>query len=246
MNFDVPSAESGGPNTNYNARGILGTGTNWNALRGDPLQNSTHVLDDGTLGPGIHFAATNYVGTWSAGGAGGLTLLDQYATWTTNGIEFDFTGVPTGKYNLALFGICGRFADHATAFTVQGVTQSVTNSQDLNFGPDNSVVYTNLLVTNGTLAVAMIPVWDPYFVPSGTWDPYYSGAFNGAQLQLVTNGPAFTMSSFNNNTLTWINGGLLQATNIMGTWVTNPATSPYTFTPTGYMRFFRIWNPNFH
>jgi hypothetical protein len=46
-------------------------------------------------------------------------------------------------------------------------------------------------------------------------------------------------------TLTWIGGGLLEATNVSGPWVTNPAVSPFTFAPTGSMKFYRIYNPDF-
>jgi hypothetical protein len=45
--------------------------------------------------------------------------------------------------------------------------------------------------------------------------------------------------------LTWTNGGgLLEATNVSGPWVPNPNTSPYTFSPTGAQKFYRIYNPN--
>jgi hypothetical protein len=45
--------------------------------------------------------------------------------------------------------------------------------------------------------------------------------------------------------LTWTNGGgLLEATNVSGPWITNTHTSPYTFSPTGAQKFYRIYNPN--
>lgn len=43
-----------------------------------------------------------------------------------------------------------------------------------------------------------------------------------------------------NMTLTWPSGLLLEATNVLGPWTTNVATSPYTFTPTGPMKFYRL------
>lgn len=40
--------------------------------------------------------------------------------------------------------------------------------------------------------------------------------------------------------LQWSNGILLQATNLLGPWVTNVATSPYALTPTAPRMFYRI------
>jgi len=40
--------------------------------------------------------------------------------------------------------------------------------------------------------------------------------------------------------LAWPQGTLLEATNVAGPYVTNNATSPYTFTPTEAMKFFRV------
>ncbi|NOS70255.1 MAG: hypothetical protein HOP33_10025 [Verrucomicrobia bacterium] len=40
--------------------------------------------------------------------------------------------------------------------------------------------------------------------------------------------------------ISWPVGTLLEATNMTGPWITNVATSPYTFTPTGSRKFFRV------
>ncbi len=40
--------------------------------------------------------------------------------------------------------------------------------------------------------------------------------------------------------LTWPQGTLLEATDVAGPYVTNNAASPYTFTPTGPAKFFRV------
>ena len=249
MNFNIPTDQAGGPNTAYNGRGVLGLatapGTNWNTMRGGTIVSVSHNLDDGTPGPAIVFGGHGGAGTWYSGGAGGLSLFDQYAEWTTNSLDWDFTGLPSGRYNLALYGIDGVAANHATDFTILGTTQACTNSfQDQNYGPDNTVVFQNLLVTNGLLTVTITPDFNPNFSSSGSWDLALKACFNGAQLQLLSYGPTFT-GPFTNNTLAWNYGVLMQATNIMGPWVTNPAASPYTVNPTGYMRFFRVYNPNF-
>jgi Concanavalin A-like lectin/glucanases superfamily len=43
-------------------------------------------------------------------------------------------------------------------------------------------------------------------------------------------------------TLSWPQGTLLEATNLTGPWTTNPAVSPYTVTPTGARKFYRVSN----
>jgi hypothetical protein len=43
--------------------------------------------------------------------------------------------------------------------------------------------------------------------------------------------------------LTWPSGILLQATSLNGPWTTNVNTSPYTFTPTGAQKFYRVQVP---
>jgi hypothetical protein len=43
--------------------------------------------------------------------------------------------------------------------------------------------------------------------------------------------------------LTWPSGILLQATSLNGPWTTNSATSPYTLTPTGAQKFYRVQLP---
>ena len=40
-----------------------------------------------------------------------------------------------------------------------------------------------------------------------------------------------------------LSGILLQATSLNGPWTTNSATSPYTLTPTGAQKFYRVQLP---
>ena len=48
----------------------------------------------------------------------------------------------------------------------------------------------------------------------------------------------------NNLQLVWPQGVLLQATNLMGPWITNAgATSPYTVSPTAPQMYFRVQVP---
>ena len=130
----------------------------------------------------------------------------------------------------------GPYSGRGTTITINGVSQSVTNKQDVLFMPgDNTVIYTNIVVTGGTLEMYLQPV-----AATSSYDPNNEGDFNGAQLQFT--GPYITRITQNgtNFTLTWVGGGLIQATNVLGPWVTNTAVSPYTNPATGAMRFFRV------
>jgi hypothetical protein len=250
INFDVTTSQNGGSNAPFAAYGVLGYktssiggGTYWNALSGGNFANTApSKLDDGVTPSTVNLSCTNSSnGGWF--NSGNNLLLDQYMNFGTNGTAMVFTGVPSGKYNLALYGTDAgpgpNYADHGTTFTVQGISQSVTNAQDAQLLPDNTVIYTNLVVTNGTLEVDMIPGWCPKYNSTNS-----EGDFNGAQLQLVKYAPAFmTVGKINTNTLSWVGGGLMSATNINGPWTTNPGVSPFTFNPTGYQKYFRVYNP---
>jgi hypothetical protein len=246
VNFDVPTSANSGPNTNYVGRGVLGTNTYWNGLSGSYFASTPpSLLDDGVTPCPVNLGATN----WNNGkfyNAGNNLLLDQYMNYGTNGTSMVFTDVPDGRYSLAVYltdaGPEPNYADRGATVTVQGVAKSVVNAQDVSFLPDNTVIYTNLLVTNGILEMHLQPNDSPLHTPNT------EGDFDGAQLELITAGPALTgiTQKGTNFTLSWVGGGLYQATNLTGPWFTNTASSPFTNPATGAVRFFRIYNPNFH
>ena len=239
--FRRPDSNNGGPNTNFVGHGVLGTNFYWNVLSGSLFANTPpSLLDDGQTVSGINLGATNY-GNGSWYGVGNLLLLDQFCFFGTNGTSFVFSNVPNGRYNLAAYLCDGPDLNRGTTITVKGVPKSIANAQDMFFLPDNTVIYTNLVVTNGMLEMHL----QPYDVP--LHPPNTEGDFNGAQLELITAGPRPYPPVWNgtNLTLTWVGGGLQESTNVLGPWVTNPGVSPFTFTPTGYMQFFRVYNPNF-
>ena len=251
VNFAITTS----PNGTYVGRGVLGypgTGKYWNALSGRTFilggvtcaqftNTPPSLLDDGVTVSGITLGSSPiYMGAFESDGSNNA-LLDTYCSFVGAGAAFAFTGVPNGTYNLALYGIDGAYANLGTTFTVNGVSQSVTNAQDVVFLPDNTVVYTNLVVMNGTLAVTMVPI--PRQICPVWGCP---GAFNGAQLQLVQYAPQPPTITYSNGwcEVTWVGGGgLYQATNVLGPWVTNPGVPPIWLRPTGYMRFFRVYNP---
>jgi hypothetical protein len=242
VNFDVPSSSNGGPGTNYSGRGVLGTNTYWNALGGFNFANTPpSLLDDGVTRCPVNLSATSS-GNGSWYNAGSTLLLDQYMNFGANGTSMLFTSVPNGKYNLAVYMIDAgpqpSYADRGTTVTVLGASQSITNAQDVSLLPDNTVIYTNLVVTNGMLEVHL----QPYDTPLHT--PNTEGDFNGAQLQLLKYGPAIlSLTNKNGNlVLTYVGGKLLESTNVTGPWTTNTAVpaGAVTINPTGHMKFYLI------
>ena len=264
MNFAIATTNQNGTGNPFTGRGVLGSTSDsyWNALSAytGQVTNVTALLDNGTP----NSAATNVVFSSPVGaglGSGsslwtGVTnnmLLDTYIIvhGTTNSpTPFVFSNIPNGRYNLALYGCVGSWLNRAIQFTVltNGVsagTVAMTNQQDLLFAPnDNTAVFSNLLVLNKKLEVD-IAAW-PAPAPNTNATEC---EFNGAQLELVSYDylPTFSSTNIGGNTvLNWSYGMLLQATNVFGPWTTNVATTAsgsYTINPTGYMRFFRVYNP---
>jgi hypothetical protein len=256
VNYAFATTNGGGLGNPFIGRGVLGTGTYWNALGtngASQVTNTASFLDNGSTVSGINF-------TSQAGVAVGVTsslwrgvptnnlLLDTFATLdSVTPTPFVFSPIPNGKYNLAVYACVGSWLDRAASITVltNGVsagTKGLTNVQDSVFATiDNLAIYTNLLVMNQKLEVDIV------FLPTAAHTNTDSGEadFNGAQLQLLKYAPAITNLNMATHTLSWRGGGLYHATNVLGTWETNPFVSPFTFTPTGHMQFFRIYNPTF-
>ena len=256
VNYAFATTNGGGLGNPFIGRGVLGTGTYWNALGtngASQVTNTASFLDNGSTVSGINFTSQtgDSVGLTSSLYRGVPTnnlLLDTFATLgSVTPTPFVFSPIPNGKYNLAVYACVGSWLDRAASITVltNGVsagTKGLTNVQDSVFATiDNLAIYTNLLVMNQKLEVDIV------FLPTAAHTNTDSGEadFNGAQLQLLKYAPAITNLNMATHTLSWRGGGLYHATNVLGTWETNPFVSPFTFTPTGHMQFFRIYNPTF-
>ena len=195
VNFCVTSTNNGGTGLPYVGHGVLVgpngavPGTYWNALSGSQLTSSTSYRDNGSTVSGITLGSTGYPGNFSslASGTTNNVLLDTFAQITPTNV-FVFHNVPSGRYNLALYGCVGSYVDRGITFTVNGVSQSVTNVQDVSLLPDNTVIYTNLLVLNGSLEVDMTCVTNTVL-----HNPSTEGDFNGAQIQLVKYGTEYSV-----------------------------------------------------
>jgi hypothetical protein len=72
----------------------------------------------------------------------------------------------------------------------------------------------------------------------------FNRALSAREIQDLYNGVEAVHLSIqsvgSNLVLTWPEGMLLESANVSGPWVTNNATSPYTFAPTGPKKFYRV------
>lgn len=170
----------------YSGSAVIGDGSYWNqiTINGsatvngvsvDAWTNVTSFADDGTSSLQIGF---NTYSTWEYTAGTGNPMLDSYLLLqgqpTTSLFPFSFTKLPSGVYNLVLYGCDGTYVRGYTTFTVNGVSQTCTNKTDASFVlNDNYVVFTNIVVTGGTL--------------NGFWSQGTSAevGFNGAQLELI-------------------------------------------------------------
>jgi hypothetical protein len=251
MNFAIATTNQSGTGTPFSGRGVLGTGTSWNALNAYSGQafNVTAYRDDGVVtNSGIVFSSQGATGGSGSSLWTGVTnnmLLDTYIivnATSTNPLPFVFSNIPNGKYNLALYGCVASWVNRAIQFTVltNGVvagTAAMTNTQDILFLPkDNTAVFTNLMVNNQRLEVDLIALPCPLNTNSTECE------FNGAQLQLLANG--VNLGVVSNQALAWTGGGLYTATNVSGPWVTNPGVSPLLLTnKIESKRYYKVFSP---
>ena len=136
-------------------------------------------------------------------------------------------GLQSGTYDLYLYSVAGNGVgqSNVTQFTANGITATA--------GPNEGV---NALLT-GTNYLHLTPI----VTGSGLLNISFVGtaAGGGSQLNgLQVTGPSAPLAplilglqhSGSQLTLTWPYGTLLEATNLLGPWTTNIATSPFTNT----------------
>jgi len=246
----------------YSGRGILGSGGFWNPVPNlggafgyvAQITSASDFKDDGVSSSGVTCivsntssfgSGTSVLPTWDIG-----QLLYQWVTITAPQNALQLTGLPAGTYNLACYGVDGSFADRGTTFIIHDALNGNQTNGTVNVSPGaplsqgmNFVLFTNVHAS-GTLVIDIPPT-----TPVPSHDPNGEADFNGVQLQLVSLDPPLVFNvtnSWNGSqmTLSWPSGGtLLESTNITGPWTTNVNASPYTFTPVGPLKFFRVRIP---
>jgi len=194
-NFAYWNTHPGAASPGYSGPGVIGTGTAWNrpapGTATDVFNGTTATLcqnpapavaddgsDLGTLSFSAYATKTDDYYWYASVPSGEITLLDTFMdNQSTNAIPFAISNAFNGVYNLVLFGENGRSTSAKTTFTINGLSQTITNtSASLNqfVLNDNYAVFYDIPVTNGTI--------------SGTWsnpDGSTTATFNGAQLQMA-------------------------------------------------------------
>jgi hypothetical protein len=258
LNFAVSASGTG----KYVGRGILGNGTYWNALpdvtvtmyTGITVVGNTDLLDDGVTHSGIYCQLNNATGFsyQSASLAHSTDIMNLLGQWVSiyyapNALQFH--GVPNGTYNLVVYGMDTSWNDRGSIFVVHDslngdqtkTTINASGTSVLSQG-DNLVVFTGVHVSGGTLNVDVGP--NPVAHGGGNTE----ADINAAQLQLVSlDVPAPTVtvnSTFTSTnkslTLTWPQGILQTATNLLGPWTPIYVPSPITMTTTNAAQFYRV------
>jgi len=256
LNYGTASTGVG----HYVGRGVLGTGMSWNvipvlvgAFNGfGSISSVSDLTDDGATHSGVYCTMNNGSSSFSSAtsvlpSADVGTLLYQFTSIGNPTNALQFHGVPDGNYNLAIYACDGSFGDRGTTLVVHGAngdqTQSTVNQSPivpLAVGV-NTVLFTNVQVSGGTLNVDVLPN-----TPLPTHDPNTEADINAAQLQLVsyaTTPPAVTLGLSGNSpalTLSWPQGILQTATNVLGPWTPLYSPSPVSVGTTNMDQFFRV------
>ncbi len=245
-NFDFDTTPGGDAGT-YNGPGVLGSGKFWNSIPGPSAwaqgsyTSSSGLADDGVSDTGISLSLV-MAGNWSNPKNNGL--LDDFAE-ALNGVAqpFTFNNLVPGVYNVVLFGINGGYNDRSTTFTVNGISQTTTNTTDVSFiAGDNYVLYAGVVVAGETLS----GTWAANPIPYGT-GINNEGDFCGAQLQYLGAIPPSVSLKLEpigggQFRLEWSQGTLQSTANLTeGSWApVTGASSPYTNSMTGPQMFYRL------
>jgi hypothetical protein len=184
-NFDVPGSVS--LPGNYSGLGAYpdtAANTNWNPIvRGGTTAGA--IASDGLTvtpitmtTPGLNtYGGNNYGGT----PIGAERLFTPFAYTVTNPYSMTLSNVPTGNYDLFIYGINGSDVaeGNSTAFTVDGVTQhtlqTISPNNSSNFVEGASyVLFAGVSPTNGTITINV--------AASGVGGNPGEADFNGLQL----------------------------------------------------------------
>ncbi len=165
----------------------------------------------------------------------------MYNAIAANGGGLILNGVPDGTYNLITYDDDAGFHDRGATVTVHAAngdqTEVAVNASDTAFTPfDNSLLFTNVMVSGGTLLVDIA-------------QNKGEAEFNGAQLQLLsysatitTNSPSVLLNTTNGTaTVSWSQGIIQTSTNVTGPWTSLLVPSPISVnTTTNSHQFFRL------
>jgi lysophospholipase L1-like esterase len=209
----------------------------------NPSTFPTAGLNDGSA---VAYSNYTYYATINEGGLLPVTITFNLNTNSATG------GAPAGYVVTAIQVLTGwkdsnlanqsfqlLLSLNGGPFNSYGSFISTTNTTSSN-GGNNSILQT-LNGRSGPIASGITGVQFVFSSPGGS-----QGGDGGTLIRelQVFGVPVVNLAmqpiSGNQFQLAWPQGVLVEATNIMGPWVTNPAASPYTVTPTEPQKFYRV------
>ncbi|MFZ0829179.1 MAG: pyrrolo-quinoline quinone [Verrucomicrobiia bacterium] len=168
---------------------------------------------------------------WQGPGKQYLFALHSYSP--TKSFEFTGTNInptPLGTASFSMNDRCGGLSLSANG-TNNGILWEI--GSDSNLRAYDAVNFPKLLWTGsvGTYVKMTCPT-----VANGK---VYVGTSSGLSAWGLTD-ILYSQPVGTNSVLSWVTGTLLETTNLLGPWVTNPAVSPYTVVPTNTQEFYRL------
>ncbi len=161
-----------------------------------------------------------------------LFVLHSYSA--TKSFQFTGTNINTTPLGTASYSIgdrCGGISLSANG-TANGILWEIDDDSNLR-AYDATNNFQKVLWTGsvGTYVKMTCPT-----IANGK---VYVGTASNLGVWGLTN-YLYSQTAVPNPVLNWANGTLLEATNLLGPWVTNSAASPYTVVPTNAQQFFRL------
>jgi hypothetical protein len=166
-------------------------------------------------------------------GPGKQYLFVLHSNNPTKSFEFTGTNIITTPLGTAAFtpnDRCGGLSLSANG-TNNGVLWEI--GSDSNLRAYDAVNFPKLLW------MGSIGTYVKMTCPTIANGKVYVGTSNGLGVWGLTN-YLYMQISAPTPMLNWANGTLLEANDLTGTWVTNPAVSPYTVVPTNTQMFYRL------
>jgi len=188
--------------------------------------------------------------------------LPDLAAAKANGDYFQFAVAPVAGNTLSLSSLTyvayqqelpasGPLPTMVTEYSTNGFATpgaSIDTNDTIQAGWAGNAEVINLAgisALQNTAATVTFRLWGYGF---GAWQDSGLGEVPGDDLDVAVKGTATVPGAVllgaqmrgANLQLSWPQGTLLEATNITGPWITNPAASPYSMSPTAPWKFFRV------
>jgi len=209
--------------------GWLNSGTNYGDSGVDFAGNNGLTVADGKMTAYLHL------------GDSGAYQICQYPLQA--GDQFTLTWSAKSLYLAAAQQVQLLIATN-TADSFSNLTSVATSTETLYYNGNGAAYYQYTLAYTATEADAGKYLAVSFINTGGAGNSY--AAFDDFHLTVLQTNPTLDLNSLvgGNLKLNWVDGVLLEATNILGPWTTNIyALPPLTVTPTEPMKFYRTQLP---